>query len=67
MWWECSECGERTEHDRAPSHCEGCGWAGVIFVAADGELDAPEAESRAALWINLGFERARSTHRALLA
>lgn len=60
MWWECSECGGHIERDRAPSLCQECGTAGVIFVPADVDdpvTGGPDANGMRAVWLNAGFER----------
>jgi hypothetical protein len=58
MWWECSECGASTEQARAPVRCSDCGTAGVIFVAAQPELEGePHAMSLRDAWLRLGLER----------
>lgn len=64
MWWECSECGDCIERDRAPVVCGECGTAGVIFVPVDiGDPIAgdPEADGLRAVWLRAGLEQPRLT------
>jgi hypothetical protein len=61
MWWECSECGGHIERSRAPAHCNECGKAGVIFVAAEDEsiLGEPGADSLRTVWLRAGLDQPR--------
>ena len=64
MFWECSECGGHIERPRAPSLCEECGIAGVIFVPADVDdplIGDPDADCLRAAWLNAGLDQARLT------
>jgi hypothetical protein len=60
MWWECSECGARTERVRRPVLCADCGIAGAVFVAtSSGGIDDFEPDDLRAAWLLGGIERAR--------
>jgi len=59
MRWECSECGEYIQNERAPVSCNECGTAGVIFVPVgvdDPLLGDPEVDSLRAVWLRAGLE-----------
>ncbi len=62
MWWECSECGDHVERERAPVLCRECGTAGAIFVPT--EIDDPlagdpEADGLRAVWLRAGLDQAQ--------
>jgi hypothetical protein len=66
MWWECGECGARTEQSRAPVQCADCGIAGALFVAASsGSSDDVEPGDLRTAWLLDGFERARGAPRGV--
>lgn len=57
MRWECSECGDDLEADRAPEVCHQCGLAGSIFVAIDPAEQESVGDLRA-FWVRAGLARA---------
>ena len=55
MWWECDECGTRTEALERPYHCDECGTAGPVFSRLTaGEGPDNDLTERRSLWFYLG-------------